>query len=243
MTAKTDFYHDMDNHLNELIYSRIQALYKLDDRNRLLEVNEPDTEQPTPRLYLMRTKSKIIWYVRYDVPDSMVSRLERLIEREVLTDDFSQPLQHHDEYIAILEEDAPIEKINSGPAYILPELSESEKTVLITENNTHLLEAHFAWTLEIFDFRSPVVVMVEDNTAVAASFSARKTDKVAEAGVYTMENYRKRGYAEAIVRDWSIALREQGIQPLYSTSWDNIASQSVARKLGAIQFATDFSFI
>ncbi|MDQ3856704.1 MAG: GNAT family N-acetyltransferase, partial [Chloroflexota bacterium] len=32
-----------------------------------------------------------------------------------------------------------------------------------------------------------------------------------------------------------------GKVPLYSTSWDNSASQAVARKLGLVQYATDLS--
>lgn len=232
----------MDKNLVNLGINRVQALYILDDKNRLLTVNEPDTDQITPRLYIMRTRYKVYCYFHYDVPEATITKLEKLISEEPLIADFRQPLKYHEQYITILEKDAPISTIRPGPAYTLPEHSSSGKTVRITNKNQGLLATHFPWTLQQFVFRSPIVAIVEDNVAVAVCFCARKTDKVAEAGVYTMEDYRKRGYAEAVVRDWSIALRETGRMPLYSTSHDNIASQSVARKLGATEFATDFSF-
>lgn len=232
----------MNQNLDNLVNNRIEALYILDENKRLLTVNEPDTEQITPRLYLMRTASKIYWHVHHDVPDTTASKLETFISQEPLINDFRQTLKYHEQYIAILEEDAPINTIRPGPAYTLPEMSSSGKTIRITEDNKTMLEEHFPWTLEIFDFRSPIVAIVEDDLAVSICFCARKTYTVAEAGVYTMEDYRKRGYAEAVVRDWSIALRETGRMPLYSTSNDNVASRYIARKLGATEFATDFSF-
>jgi len=38
------------------------------------------------------------------------------------------------------------------------------------------------------------------------------------------------------------ALREQGGEPLYSTSWDNKASVAVARKLGLVPYGEDIAF-
>jgi predicted GNAT family acetyltransferase len=67
------------------------------------------------------------------------------------------------------------------------------------------------------------------------------TAQVAEAGVYTVESYRGRGYAAETVRGWAAAIRAMGRLPLYSTSWANTASPAVARKLRAVQYAVDFS--
>ena len=61
------------------------------------------------------------------------------------------------------------------------------------------------------------------------------------AGVETVEAYRGRGYARAVTAVWAAALRSEGRLPLYSTSWDNVASQRVAGALGAVQYAVDFS--
>ena len=228
--------------MNNLIERRIAALFHMNSQGQLIGVNEPDTNQDTPRFYLLRTVDRIAWRVRHDLLQTISNQIEKLVATEPHSIDFQQALQHHVLYVALLEQDAPVNKINSGPAYILPESSPSDTAISITAENSYLLEKHFAWTLEIFDFRSPVAVCVEDDTAVAACFSARKTEYIAEAGVFTIEDYRKKGYAKAVVRNWSIAVREMGILPVYSTSQNNIASQSVAKNLGAIPYATDFSY-
>jgi RimJ/RimL family protein N-acetyltransferase len=119
----------------------------------------------------------------------------------------------------------------------------------ITRENSHVLRG-LGWdldasTLEIsaqeFEARGPLMVAIVDGVAVSACFCARLTARAAEAGVETVEAYRGRGYAPAVVAAWAHAVRAIGRIPLYSTSWDNLASQAVARKLGLIQYGTDLS--
>jgi predicted GNAT family acetyltransferase len=86
-----------------------------------------------------------------------------------------------------------------------------------------------------------MVAVVADDAAVSLCFSARLTERAAEAGVETLEGYRGRGYAPAVVLAWAQAIRASGRVPLYSTSWDNRASQAVARKLGLVQYGVDLS--
>ena len=49
-------------------------------------------------------------------------------------------------------------------------------------------------------------------------------------------------HAAAVVAAWAAAVRASGRLPLYSTSWDNVASQGVARKLGLVLYGADLSF-
>jgi hypothetical protein len=39
---------------------------------------------------------------------------------------------------------------------------------------------------------------------------------------------------------WARAVRAQGATPFYSTSWDNLASQRVADRLGFLPVGVDF---
>ena len=76
------------------------------------------------------------------------------------------------------------------------------------------------------------------------SATARLTDRAAEAGVETLEPYRGHGYAAVVAAGcagWAHAIRATGRIPLYSTSWDNLASQGVARRLRLVQYGTDLS--
>ena len=232
----------MDANMRHLLNNRLDALYSHDANNRLLAVNEPDTNQETPCLVIMRGEANLLWRVRHDVPDDIVASLGEVLQSEPATNNFASPLKYHSDYSDILEQYAPLKRLHSGPAYILSETSSTKAAVRITSHNAHLAEEHFPYTLEILDFRSPVIAVIDGDSAISVCFSARKTDTVAEAGVFTIEDYRKKGYALRVVQDWSIAIRDLGIIPIYSTSADNIASQSVAKKLGAIQFATDFGF-
>ncbi|MXY71814.1 MAG: GNAT family N-acetyltransferase, partial [Dehalococcoidia bacterium] len=70
--------------------------------------------------------------------------------------------------------------------------------------------------------------------------SVRITPEAHEAGVETSANARGRGFAVAVVAAWAQAVRALGAEPLYSTSWDNAASQAVASKLGLIPYASTF---
>src|SRR5205823_15032849 len=65
-------------------------------------------------------------------------------------------------------------------------------------------------------------------------YCARLSPWAAEAGVETLDAMQGRGYATAAVAAWAAALRQRGLLPLYSTSWENVASQRVSEKVGAV---------
>ncbi|MFE6795751.1 GNAT family N-acetyltransferase [Paenibacillus chitinolyticus] len=77
--------------------------------------------------------------------------------------------------------------------------------------------------------------------AVSVCFSARSSDKAAEAGVETLKDYRGKGYAMRVTSSWAQAIRRSGRIPLYSTSWDNYSSQSIAKRLRLHFYGTDIS--
>jgi len=231
----------------ELIQMQADALYVHDASRRLVRINEPAPDEPAPRIFLTRSGVGNLWRTRFDLPADLAAALERLAANEPVVSDLHEPPYHMAEYIELLEQHAPISNTDAGPAYYLPELrgrvqpAPTIPLVTIAAENATLLQAHYPYTLNRLAERAPVVVVVAGGVAVAACYSARITAQVAEAGVYTVEAYRGRGYAAETVRGWATGIRATGRLPLYSTSWANIASQAVATKLGAVQYGVNFS--
>ena len=133
-----------------------------------------------------------------------------------------------------------------GPAYRFPSELPAPivETTRLAYGELHLL-GRMGWNVnaeaEQFAAREPYVAVIADGAVVSVCFCARLTDRAAEAGLETLEGYRGRGYGPAVTAAWARAIRASGRIPLYSTSWDNLASQAVAGKLGLVQYATDLS--
>ncbi|MYF91323.1 MAG: GNAT family N-acetyltransferase [Gemmatimonadetes bacterium] len=90
------------------------------------------------------------------------------------------------------------------------------------------------------DSGRPYLAVIEDSQAVSIYQSVRLSWRAHEAGVDTLEAYRQRGYAVSTVAAWALAVRALDLVPLYSTSWENVASQRVARRLGLVQYGVDY---
>lgn len=128
-----------------------------------------------------------------------------------------------------------------GPAFFFPEsVARADAAELLTGALAIEEEGPFAWLAKADDAAHPIAVVRADTGAVAAvCYSARSTSSAAEAGVETAEKHRHRGYASRAVVAWAGAVARSGRVPLYSTSWDNIASQALARRLGLVCYGED----
>jgi len=138
----------------------------------------------------------------------------------------------------------PAELAASGPAYAFPDdLPAAEVAVLGPGDFQRVRElgwerAEFA---RDFAVRAPFCAVLDGELAIALCFSARLTARAAEAGVTTHRVHRQRGLGATVVAAWARAIRATGRVPLYSTSWDNVASQALARRLGLRCYAEDFT--
>jgi hypothetical protein len=143
-------------------------------------------------------------------------------------------------YEEIIRRYAPADKTWSGPAFTFAaRLPATLETTFIDASTAPLLEAMLpAWLPDVSTCQ-PMVVFVVDGKAVSICASVRITDEAHEAGVDTARAYRGRGYAAHVTAAWAYAVREIGGVPLYSTSWTNSASRSVAQKLSLIHFGND----
>ncbi len=223
---------------------QVEALFTHDPDGRIRSTNEPGGGL-APRFFFGRTREGNLWRLRYDLPEHTVRRLEELAAGEPVHDDLRAEPRNLAAFQEVLREDGEIQSVYFGPAYRFPEELPIPITVTrITRSNLHLLR-RLGWDLEAFaqefEGRAPIVAMLEDGAAVSLCFCARLTERAAEAGVETLEEYRGRGYAPAVAAAWAHAIRATGRIPLYSTSWANLASQAVARKLGLVQYGSDLS--
>ncbi len=112
-------------------------------------------------------------------------------------------------------------------------LHKPTRTIQITEKNKELLRENFPNLIEQMEWRQPYFAIVKNEKVVSICCSARSTPVVAEASVETLA---ENGYGTDVVTAWAISIQEENRISLYSTSWDNYASQEVARKLKLINY-------
>jgi RimJ/RimL family protein N-acetyltransferase len=231
----------------DLMQIHVSALYRQDDRHRLVAVNEPGDprpdDPPAPRLFLGRTRVGNLWRFRHDLANSSTIELEAVLRTEPVAVDLTQPPQCLTVLQATLARDAPLTGIWSGPAWRFPDeiLPTEHEVIPVTTANDDLVRSIFPVLADDLPWRQPCLAIVTDGRLASLCYSARNTPIAAEAGVDALEEFRGRGYAPAVVAAWARAVRAEGRIPLYSTSWDNPASRSVARKLGLVQYGADLS--
>lgn len=212
-------------------------MYTTDDSGRSHRVNEPGGG-PAPRFTLWRAGAGAIWRIRHDVPDDIASTLESLAREEISR---GQWPEHRAAYLHAL--DATDD--GGGPAYRFPEQLPSpgiavrlrrEQGALLRRMPGYLADVPDAW-----DVHEPRFVVVADGDVVSICNTVRLSDRAAEAGVDTVDGYRGRGFAPMVVAAWAPAIRADGREPFYSTSWANTVSQAVARKMGLIHYASFYN--
>lgn len=232
----------------ELIDIRISTLFFCDTDGRLRYIREPGYEEseldPAPRFFMGRTPQGNVWRFRHDLLDAQVGDLEPLVRTEPIAVNLADPPQNATAIRATLHAHAPIIREERGPAYWIPDgVQAPAEVVLISDSTAHLLEDNFPWTLK---WRAglktgPITAAIARGSAVSICFCARLSPWAAEAGVETVAAFRRQGWATATVAGWAVAVRQLGLIPLYSTAWENVASQGVARKLGMVRYAEDWS--
>jgi len=225
----------------DLALSRVATLHRHDNRGRIVEVNQCDGGTPA-RFTLMRTVDHAICRFRADVPDNLAHTLEELCSLEPRGEQLDKLPVHQRRYRTLLSAHAPVEAVSAGPVYIFTrDVAGSAAPIAIGARNAHLLRGGLEDWIPDVAHRQPFTAMVEDGHAVAVCASVRISTAVHCAGVETRPEYRRRGHAVNAAGGWGRAVRALGATPFYSTSWENLASQRVAERLGLTMVAVDFS--
>ena len=222
-----------------LMRLHIETLFTHDARGRMVRVNEPGGKV-APRFFLGRTGAGLEWRLRDDLDESLAKELNAACRADARRATLSSSEGDATNYEELLARFAPIERKWTGPAFCFPEsLGTAVNTVLVTEDNVHVLRPHLeAWLGDVAQCQ-PMLVVLADGHAVSICASVRIGAAAHEAGLETAAAFRRCGYAIHAATAWAIAVRALGRIPLYSTSWQNAASQAVAHRLGLLRYGID----
>ena len=219
----------------------LEALFVHDERGRMVRVNVAENIEP-PCFFLGRTPAGVVVRFSAGLPNETVERLSELSTTEPCDLAIKDPV-HMDEYLKILEEHSPIKGVWHEQAFVFPEdpgTSADSEVELITVEATDLLLGGFEEWLGDVAEAQPFTAVVEDGHAVSLCASVRITPRAHECGIETIPDRRGHGLAARAASAWAVQVSKLGLTPLYSTYWDNAASQRVAAKLRCYRFGSDF---
>lgn len=223
-----------------LIDLQLDVLFARDREGRLVATRDPEP-QPAPRLFVGRSAAATVWAVRHDVDPATRRALAALCAAEPPLDKPSADSlpRCRDRVLDLL---GPIASEWRGPAYVLPnDLPGDHRARLVSRDESDEWRSAFPWVAPHFAELSPVAIAFDGGRPAALCHSPRgRTRDAAEAGVETLERFRRRGLATAAVACWARAVQRSGRVALYSTSWDNAASQRIAQRLGATPYGEDW---
>ena len=226
----------------ELMEIQAEVLFTQDENGCLQYINEPigDTKI-APRFFFGNTNEGSICRFRHDLPDNVVVQLKEVDAAEPMLMNSRKIPRNHRQFKNILQSHAPIERVWVGPAYRFPQqIAPPTNVVRLSRANADLLKGNFAEMVSELNSSQPYLAIIEDSQAVSICRSVRSSSRAHEAGVDTLVGYRRRGYATSVVAAWALAVRALNRTPLYSTSWDNLASQGVAQRLSLVQYGIDY---
>jgi ribosomal protein S18 acetylase RimI-like enzyme len=220
-----------------------RTLFTHDAAGRLVAINEL-RRRPAARLFLGWTERAVICRVRHDLPVALVTRLEALVSAASVAGDRDRLPPCLPAIRAALAEHAPVvdHDDGGGPAYRFPDvIAPRPGAVAVTSANADVLRRWLPEWIPDADGQLPVMTVLVDGAAVAICACARVPGAATEAGVETHPAFRGHGHAATVTAAWAQAMRARGVTPLYSTSWQNHASQRVAAKLGLLRYGASLS--
>ena len=193
-----------------------------------------------PHFYVLRTPQQVMCRCHARLGDDLARALEQIVmaERGRQRD---WPLEYG-QYLNVLSSLAPLRAVRAGPLYSFsaPPVGTGGAT-RITRNNAYLLRGGLdEWLPDVATGRL-IYATVVDGHAVSLCASVQVFEGAHVAGVETLPSHRRRGLAVEAVASWAGAVSRLNAVPLYGTTFDNLASQGVARRLGMQLLGAEFS--
>jgi hypothetical protein len=225
-----------------LLALQAHTLFDMSPRLRMMRSRDPD-QSPPPQLYMAGGTDGWVGYVREDVGDAQARAIDELVQREPPVRAPGATPRFAEEYRAALGGEA-LSEHNFGPVHRLPRglsfdcdaeivCEGSAEGVALVERITRegvprgLFDAGF---VDLTHFWSPWVVAMAGGDVAAMAFCVRDGLMAREVGVFTVGDYRGRGYAAAVTAAWSNMHPRHPVL-FYSTHRDNRSSQRVIARL------------
>lgn len=82
----------------------------------------------------------------------------------------------------------------------------------------------------------PLLGVVVAGCLLSLAHSSRRTEEACELGIETLSEARRKGYALAATVAWTVAIRAEGLIPIYSAFAENSASLRLAAASGYREF-------
>ena len=211
-----------------------ELLFCFDAAGRMVSTNE-EPPMRAPQMYLGRTRGGNVWFLHRGVAAGEARELGALLDREPPLGSDESPPACLGAALEILSASA-LDNVHRGPAFMFetaPAAAAGTKILASGEPaNYHPEIRAMGWTAPPDDSRQPFVVYEADGAIVAICHSSRATPGAVAAGVSTAVTYRERGFGLAVTQSWAAEAMAGRRAAFYSTSWDNLASRSIARRLG-----------
>jgi hypothetical protein len=218
----------------------------------MLHANDPD-RGAAPRVFVGRATGGHVLRCHESLPDDAAGRLADVVARLPVGGDLRIPATTLSAVREALERPPgaqPVKANDGGPTYRFPAapepsartLAHAGQVVQLTGANLEVVRETYAWLYQAHADWAPCFALVQNGAAVSVCFTSRRGAIVAEAGLETLPAFRGRGYATVVTAAWGAAIAASGRIPLYSTGWNNSASQGVARRLGLVMFGADASW-
>lgn len=155
-----------------------------------------------------------------DVSQSCAAALGKIIERET-----GVRVRYYDDIYHTLGEPAP-----DFPDKHVRRLTSADLALL--ESAPHDVQGCGFEGLDAMLSEGVAACAIVDGDIVAIAHTYARSERHADVGVYTLEDWRGRGYATACAAVVARAVQEAGQTPVWSTGPGNLASLRVAEKLG-----------